>query len=114
LRNRPRSVSDEKNFNRCAAFCGSTGFKAQSMKDFMVTGPSYELFTFTSSSALRVEWMSQNRFEKTREYFLRHKDHGYSFVDCASFVVMNEFKIMEALTTDKHFQEAGFLTVLPL
>ncbi|MEY2466886.1 MAG: uncharacterized protein QOD03_1407 [Verrucomicrobiota bacterium] len=88
----------------------ATLLKARRRADLVI--PFFQLIT--SSSALRIEWMSQNRFEKTREYFLRHNDHGYSFADCTSFVVMNEFKLTEALTTDKHFQEAGFLPVLPL
>jgi hypothetical protein len=32
--------------------------------------------------------------------------------DCISFVVMQERGIFEALTTDHHFQQAGFRAIL--
>ena len=42
----------------------------------------------------------------------RQADQGYSFVDCLSFCLMSERKIVEALTTDSHFQKAGFNAAL--
>ncbi len=44
--------------------------------------------------------------------FFRHRDKDYSFTDCSSFVVMRELRLKEALTTDRHFRQAGF-GVLP-
>jgi predicted nucleic acid-binding protein len=35
-------------------------------------------------------------------------------VDCASFVVMADEKMVEALTNDRHFDQAGFRPVLPV
>ena len=60
------------------------------------------------SSALRVEWIGSLRFEATKVFYRRHSDHRYSFTDCTSFVVMRELKLLEVLTTDQHFREAGF------
>lgn len=37
------------------------------------------------------------------------QDKDWSIVDCASFVVMKQRGITEALTTDRHFEQAGFL-----
>ena len=42
----------------------------------------------------------------------RRANQGYSFVDCLSFCLMSERKIVEALTTDSHFQKAGFKAAL--
>lgn len=58
----------------------------------------------------RVRWerISQERFERARELFFRHRDKGYSFTDCTSFAVMRELKLTSALTTDKHFKQMGF------
>ena len=39
-------------------------------------------------------------------------DKNWSLVDCSSFVVMQENKILEALTTDHHFEQAGFVRLL--
>ncbi|MFZ1471891.1 MAG: PIN domain-containing protein [Anaerolineae bacterium] len=39
-------------------------------------------------------------------------DKEWSLVDCASFVVMQQRGIVEALTTDHHFEQAGFVRLL--
>ena len=42
------------------------------------------------------------------EYFQQHADKTFSLADCASFVVMNEREIQQALAFDRHFMQAGF------
>ncbi|MDN5850386.1 MAG: PIN domain-containing protein [Nitrococcus sp.] len=69
------------------------------------------------SAGIRIEWIGSSRFEQTKTFFRKYADHGYSFTDCSSFVVMQELELTQALTTDKHFPEAGFealLAVRPL
>ena len=39
-------------------------------------------------------------------------DKEWSLVDCASFVAMRQAGIAEALTTDRHFEQAGFVRLL--
>ncbi|ELS03532.1 putative nucleic acid-binding protein [Xenococcus sp. PCC 7305] len=39
-------------------------------------------------------------------------DKAWSLVDCSSFVVMQQLEIQKALTTDKHFEQAGFIRLL--
>ena len=39
-------------------------------------------------------------------------DKEWSFVDCASFVVMQHRQLTDALTTDHHFEQAGFVRLL--
>ena len=39
-------------------------------------------------------------------------DKAWSLVDCTSFVLMKQLKIQEALTTDQHFEQAGFIRLL--
>ncbi len=42
----------------------------------------------------------------------RRSDKGWSLTDCLSFVVMGQREIGDALSTDRHFQQAGFRPVL--
>ena len=39
-------------------------------------------------------------------------DKEWSLTDCISFIVMNERGITEALTTDRHFRQAGFQAMM--
>lgn len=65
------------------------------------------------SAGVRMEWIGTDRFELTKMFFRKHADYGYSFTDCTSFVLMRQLRLAEALTTDKHFVEAGFSSLLP-
>jgi predicted nucleic acid-binding protein len=64
------------------------------------------------SQAFQMSWVGVERFAAAKAFFRRHADHGYSFTDCTSFVLMQEMRIRDALTTDRHFVEAGFRTLL--
>jgi len=65
------------------------------------------------SAGIRIEWIGTSRFDITKVFFRRYADHSYSFTDCTSFVLMRELKLSQALTTDHHFSQAGFETLLP-
>jgi uncharacterized protein len=63
------------------------------------------------SPRLRWEYISLERTDKARDLFFRYVDKEFSFTDCTSFVVMRELRLRDALTTDHHFAQAGFLTL---
>lgn len=50
--------------------------------------------------------------EQAWQLFVKRQDKDWSLVDCSSFVVMKQHGIMEALTTDLHFEQAGFACLL--
>ena len=64
------------------------------------------------TQALQLIPIDMERFARTRQFFLKQLDQDYSFTDCSSFVVMQEFKIRNALTHDNHFEQAGFRVLL--
>jgi predicted nucleic acid-binding protein len=65
-----------------------------------------------ASAGFHLEWIGPDRFEAAKAYFRKHADHGYSFTDCTSFIVMRERRLRDALTSDRHFTEAGFRALL--
>lgn len=46
------------------------------------------------------------------QLFSQRLDKDWSLVDCSSFIVMRQYGIQEALTTDHHFEQAGFIRLL--
>jgi predicted nucleic acid-binding protein len=46
------------------------------------------------------------------ELFCQRKDKDWSWTDCISFVVMQERGLKQALTSDSHFEQAGFIALL--
>jgi len=46
------------------------------------------------------------------DLYRRRLDKDWSLTDCISFVVMRERGIREALTSDHHFEQAGFVALL--
>ena len=40
--------------------------------------------------------------------FMQYDDQGFSFIDCASFVVMRRERLVDAYTFDRHFEQLGF------
>jgi len=54
-------------------------------------------------SLARIHWASAEDEYEAFEYLKRYRDKEYSSVDCLSFVVMERYRIREALTTDRDF-----------
>jgi len=51
----------------------------------------------------RIHWTTREEEKKAFEYLTKHQDKEYSTVDCLSFVIMDVYKIREALTIDRDF-----------
>ena len=46
------------------------------------------------------------------EVYQNRSDKDWGITDCISFVIMRERGLTEALTTDEHFEQAGFVALL--
>lgn len=65
-------------------------------------------------SAPQVEIIhgSHHYFETGLALFVDRPDKEWSLTDCISFALMREWKITDALTCDRHFEQAGFQSLL--
>jgi len=68
-------------------------------------------WTIKESDRVVVEQVGTERAAQALEWFFGWPDHDFSFTDCTSFVIMRELGLRRALTTDRHFAEAGFQVV---
>ena len=55
---------------------------------------------------------SQDLFDRGFDLFARRPDKEWSLTDCISCVVMQEHSLTDALTSDHHFRQMGFRTLL--
>jgi len=67
--------------------------------------------TVAASSRVRQETIHGERTERARGIFFRYRDKDFSFTDCTSFALMREMRLRQALTTDNHFRQAGFVII---
>lgn len=70
------------------------------------------LGTLRSAAWIRILHVDPAQDEAAWRLFTRHDDKTWSLVDCSSFIVMREQSITVALTTDRHFEQAGFTRLL--
>lgn len=60
----------------------------------------------------RIEYITPERESAAISRWIeQYSDQTFSLADAASFVVMSELDIREALTLDHHFTVAGFITL---
>lgn len=62
--------------------------------------------------SVRLIRSSRERFEAGFKLYEERADKSWSLTDCLSFVVMKDLGISEALTADRHFEQAGFVALL--
>lgn len=56
--------------------------------------------------------LSEDLYARAFALYRARPDKEWGLVDCISFVVMQDRAIVEALTSDVHFQQAGFRAML--
>ena len=56
--------------------------------------------------------LSEDLYAQALRLYRGRPDKDWGLTDCTSFIAMQDRKITEALTTDEHFQQAGFRALL--
>jgi hypothetical protein len=56
--------------------------------------------------------LTEELYERAFDLYRRRPDKEWGITDCISFVVMQDRGLRAALTTDQHFQQAGFRALL--
>jgi uncharacterized protein len=69
--------------------------------------------TMLASPAVEMVWIDEAASRSALTFLQRHGDKTYSLCDAVSFLLMRERGLTEALTTDHHFEQAGFRRLLP-
>ena len=55
--------------------------------------------------------MNRRTFIRSLGLYKARPDKGYSLTDCSSMLLMRERRLSEALTTDRHFEQEGFVAL---
>lgn len=70
------------------------------------------LSALRADSGVTVVEASSGLFDRGVELFRARPDKDWSLTDCVSFVVMADHGIVEALSADHHFEQAGYRILL--
>jgi predicted nucleic acid-binding protein len=67
---------------------------------------------FLTSHDVKVIHLHPPLFRKAFSLYKSHSDKLWGLIDCLSFVVMKELSITDALSADRHFEQAGFKALI--
>ena len=65
-----------------------------------------------ASALVEIIPASSELFAAALALYRSRPDKDWGLTDCASFIAMRERALLEALTTDEHFRQAGFRALL--
>ncbi len=66
----------------------------------------------TDNPEIEVVWVDEDLHRSALAFLQARPDKNYSLCDAVSFVLMRARGITEALTTDSHFEQEGFVRLL--
>jgi predicted nucleic acid-binding protein len=64
------------------------------------------------AAACEVVPAARELFDRALELYHQHGDKEWTLTDCSSILVMRERGLADVLTSDRHFEQAGFNTLL--
>lgn len=70
------------------------------------------LKSLDNDPTVNIVELSEKLYHDAFQLYRNRKDKEWGLVDCISFITMKQQNISEALTTDDHFNQAGFSVLL--
>ncbi|HEX4350010.1 MAG TPA: PIN domain-containing protein [Verrucomicrobiae bacterium] len=64
------------------------------------------------SAACEVVPATREGLDRALDLYHQYAEKGWTLTDCVSFTIMRQRNLTDALTGDKHFEQAGFVTLL--
>ncbi|MFL5328782.1 MAG: type II toxin-antitoxin system VapC family toxin [Gemmataceae bacterium] len=96
----------------------TTEFILIEVGNFMRRSPEARIAYAEFMQAIRLDGntkivsASADLFSQGIDLFTQRLDKQWSLTDCISFAVMKAMQISAALTSDRHFEQAGFVPLL--
>jgi uncharacterized protein len=94
-----------------------TEFVLLELGNYLSRGSLRQLFIgvrdqLRADAGITIVPVSSDLLESGCALYSRRPDKTWSVTDCISFVVMADYGVTDALTTDRHFEQAGFEVLL--
>jgi predicted nucleic acid-binding protein len=86
------------------ALANARRFPRASVLDFVVD--------LSGSPDIETAWVDESIHRAAVELLTLRQDKTYSLCDAVSFILMRQQRVSEALTTDRHFEQEGFVRLL--
>jgi len=65
-----------------------------------------------SSKRVTILMITQERFFRAWQLYKSRRDKEWGLTDCTSFIIMEEQRLRDAFTADRHYQQAGYICLL--
>ena len=65
-----------------------------------------------SSKNVSIATITRERFLRAWQLYKSRPDKEWGLTDCTSFLIMEDERLREAFTTDRHFRQAGYVCLL--
>jgi predicted nucleic acid-binding protein len=56
--------------------------------------------------------LTEELYQSALNLYSSRMDKEWGMIDCVSFIVMKQVYVTEALTSDRHFEQAGFIPLM--
>jgi predicted nucleic acid-binding protein len=95
----------------------TTEYVLVELGNYLARGPNRPLFVglfrhLQADPETLIIRASEDLLQKGLDLYENRPDKAWSLTDCISFIVMREHGLTEALTGDRHFEQAGFKALL--